>query len=71
MSGQVRLADLEAALLDPWQRYRERRIRERHEAAEREEALRSAAEDCDEAATLSADTREEGLELFLRRACLR
>jgi hypothetical protein len=45
---------------DPWQRYRERRIRERHEAAEPEEALRRAAEDYEEAATLSADTREEG-----------
>ena len=34
--GQVRLIDLDAALPDPWQDYRQQRARERREAAERE-----------------------------------
>jgi len=60
-SGQVQLAALDAALLDPWQRYRERRIRECREATERQQALRQAAgeDDYDETATLSADTGEK------------
>lgn len=55
---QVRLIDLDAALPDPWQDYRARRAWERREAAEREEALRRADED-DEDAALSAGTVEE------------
>jgi len=57
----VQLAALDAALLDPWQRYRERRIRECREATERQQALRQAAgeDDYDETATLSADTGEK------------
>ena len=43
--GQVRLIDLDLALPDPWQDYRERRARERREAAEREQALRRADAD--------------------------
>ena len=43
--GQVRLIDLELALPDPWQDYRERRARERREAAEREQALLRADAD--------------------------
>ena len=46
---QVRLIDLDMALPDPWQDYRERRARERREAAERERALRSDDEDDDQA----------------------
>ena len=42
--GQVRLTDLEQALPDPWQDYREQRARERREAADREQALRRASE---------------------------
>jgi hypothetical protein len=46
-------------LPDPWQEYRERRARERREAAEREEALRWVGEDDDQVAMLSADTRQK------------
>jgi hypothetical protein len=45
VSGQVRLIDLEQALPDPWQDYRQQRTRERREAAEREQALRRAPAD--------------------------
>jgi hypothetical protein len=45
--GQVRLAGLEQALPDPWQDYRERRARERRQAADREQALRDAGPDDD------------------------
>jgi hypothetical protein len=54
---QVRLIDLDAALPDPWQDYRQQRARQRREAAEREQALLRA--DDDEAAALSAGTEEE------------
>jgi Replication-relaxation len=57
---QVRLIDLEAALPDPWRDYRARRVRERREAAEGEEALRRADED-DEPATYGASVGEEAL----------
>jgi hypothetical protein len=43
--GQVRRAGLEQALPDPWQDYRERRPRERRQAADREQALRDAGPD--------------------------
>jgi hypothetical protein len=43
--GQVRLAGLEQALPGPWQDYRERRARERRQAAGREQALRDAGPD--------------------------
>ena len=56
--GAVRLIDLEQALPDPWQDYRQQRARERREAAEREQALRRAADDYDDD-TVSA-TGEEG-----------
>ena len=49
--GQVRLAGLEQALPDPWQDYRERRARERRQAADREQALRDAGPDDDEPGT--------------------
>jgi hypothetical protein len=49
--GQVRLAGLEQALPDPWQDYRDRRARERREAAEREQALLDADPDEDEPGT--------------------
>jgi hypothetical protein len=45
---RVRLIDLEQALPDPWQDYRERRARERREAAEREQALLRRADEDDE-----------------------
>jgi hypothetical protein len=57
ISGQIRLIDLDAALPDPWQDYRERRASERREAAEREQALYRADEDDD---ALSADAGQEG-----------
>ena len=41
----MRLIDLDLALPDAWQDYRERRARERREAAEREQALLRADED--------------------------
>jgi hypothetical protein len=41
----VRLIDLDLALPDAWQDYRERRARERREATEREQALLHADED--------------------------
>jgi hypothetical protein len=47
-AGQVRLADLESALPDPWRDYRDQRARERREAAAREQALLDADEDDDE-----------------------
>jgi hypothetical protein len=56
---QVRLIDLDAALPDPWQDHRERRARERREAAEREQALRHADEDDDEPATYGTAAGEE------------
>jgi Replication-relaxation len=60
MGRQVRLADLDLALPDPWQDYREQRARERREAAEREQALlRADEDDDDEAAALSVGTGEE------------
>jgi hypothetical protein len=43
-SGAVRLAGL-GALPDPWQDYRQQRARERRQAAEREQALRRAADE--------------------------
>jgi len=43
--SQVRLIDLDLALPDPWQDYRERRTRERRQAAEREQALLRADQD--------------------------
>ena len=46
--GQVRLIDLERALPDPWQDYREQRARDRREAARREQALLDADPDDDE-----------------------
>jgi hypothetical protein len=49
--GQVRLIGLEQALPDPWQDYRERRARERRQAADREQALRDADPDDDEPGT--------------------
>lgn len=52
---QVRLIDLGQALPDPWQDYR---TRERREAAEREQALRRADED-DEDATYGTASGEE------------
>jgi hypothetical protein len=45
---QVRLIDLDLALPDPWQDYRERRARECRQAAERERALRHDDEDDDQ-----------------------
>jgi hypothetical protein len=47
VSGQVRLINL-GALPDPWLDYRRQRARERREAAEREQALRRAADDYDD-----------------------
>jgi hypothetical protein len=44
-SGAVRLTGLEQALPDPWRDYRQQRARERREAAERDQALRRAADD--------------------------
>jgi hypothetical protein len=55
----VRLIDLDLALPDPWQDYRERRVRERRDAAEREQALRRADEDDDEPTTYGTAAREE------------
>ncbi len=46
--GPVRLADLEQALPDPWQDYRDQRAREGCEAAAREQALLDADPDDDE-----------------------
>ena len=57
--GQVRLIDLDLALPDPWQNYRERRARERREAAEREQALRYADEDDDEPAVSGTPARKK------------
>lgn len=57
--GAVRLIDLEHALPDPWQDYRQQRARERREAAEREQALRRAADDYEDD-TAWAGTGEEG-----------
>jgi Replication-relaxation len=51
-AGQMRLAALDGALPDPWQRYRDQRARERREQAEREQALR-ADQDDDEAGAAS------------------
>ncbi len=48
--GAVRLIDLEQALPDPWQDYRQQRARERREAAEREQALRRSDDDDDDTA---------------------
>jgi hypothetical protein len=59
--GQVRLIDLDQALPDPWQDYRQQRAHENREAAERELALRYADED-DEISLLSTSAREEELE---------
>ena len=58
--GAVRLIDLEHALPDPWQDYREQRARERREAAEREQALRRADGDDDDDDTAWAATGEAG-----------
>lgn len=58
--GQVRLIDLDLALPDAWQDYREQRARERREAAEREQALLRADED-DELALPGTPAREEEL----------
>lgn len=44
-NGQLRLAGLDIVLPDPWQDYRERRARERREAAEREQLLRAAEDE--------------------------
>jgi hypothetical protein len=49
--GQVRLIDLDLALPDPWQHYREQRARERRQAAAREQALLDADPDDDEPGT--------------------
>ena len=54
----MRLIDLDLALPDAWQDYRERRARERREAAEREQALLCADED-DELARPDTPAREE------------
>ena len=64
--GQVRLIDLDLALPDAWQDYRERRARERREAAEREQALLRADEDDedDELALPGTPAREEELEYW-------
>jgi hypothetical protein len=56
--GPVRLIDLEQALPDPWQDYRQQRARERREAAEREQALRRADDD-DYDDTVSTTVEEE------------
>jgi hypothetical protein len=48
VSGQVRLIGL-GALPDPWLGYRQQRAHERREAAEREQALRRADDDYDDA----------------------
>ncbi|HEX6526515.1 MAG TPA: hypothetical protein VF070_41845 [Streptosporangiaceae bacterium] len=42
---QVRLIDLDSALPDPWQDYRQQRARERRQAAGREQALRRDDDD--------------------------
>jgi hypothetical protein len=54
--GQGRRAGLEQALPDPWQDYRERRPRERRQAADREQALRDADPD-DEPGTVREEFR--------------
>jgi Replication-relaxation len=56
---QARLIDLDAALPDPWQDYRERRAQDRREAAEREQALHRADEDDDEPAMYGTAAGEE------------
>jgi hypothetical protein len=55
---QVRLIDLDAALPDPWQDYRQQRARQRREAAEREQALLRADEDDEEPATYGTAEEE-------------
>jgi len=57
--GPVRLIDLEQALPDPWQDYRQQRARERREAAEREQALRRADDDDYDDDTVSTTVEEE------------
>jgi hypothetical protein len=55
----VRLIDLDLALPDPWQDYRQQRASERRQAAEREQALRYADEG--ELVLPGVTTREEEL----------
>ena len=59
-SSRVRLIDLDLALPDPWQDYRERRASERREAVEREQELLRAGED-DELARLGTLAGHEAL----------
>jgi hypothetical protein len=47
---QVRLIDLDDAVPDPWRQYRQEQARERHEADERQRALRRDDEDDDDQA---------------------
>lgn len=63
VGGQVRLIDLDLALPDPWQDYRQQRAREHRQAAEREQALRYTDED-DESPLPGIPAGEEELDYW-------